>query len=100
MKKNFFTLLACGAIAFVLTGTASAQEGMYVSGNLGLSIVGDQTASGVDEGEGPWSDETSLDTGFAIHGAVGYNFDIARAEFEIGYSKNDYDTLSTRLMAT
>jgi len=96
MKKKIFALLACGPLAFALAGTASAQQGIYVSGNLGISIVGDQTVSGVDEGEGPWSDETSLDTGFAIHGAVGYNFDIARAEFEIGYSTNDYDTLDSQ----
>ncbi len=34
------------------------------------------------------------DTGFGIGGAVGYRFDNARVEFEVGYNNNNVDTIT------
>lgn len=40
--------------------------------------------------------DTSLDTdtGFGVSGAVGYRFDNARVEFEVGYNNNNVDSIT------
>jgi len=46
--------------------------------------------------------EASIDTdgGFGISGAVGYRFDNARVEFEIGYNSNDVDSVTVNDFVT
>jgi len=85
--------MCCLSILGIITN-ASASEGLYVSGNVGISKVNDLTATGVDD-QGTWSSDTSLDTGYAIHAALGYDFDPIRAEVELGYAKNDFDKIDT-----
>lgn len=89
MKKLALALSCC---ALTLSATAASAAGVYVSGNLGLSVPPDLTLT---ENYGAVSlyGDVSLDTGFALNGAVGYDFDNFRAEAEIGYQENDLDSV-------
>lgn len=98
MKKTFSIIAGCAILISISTAAYSA-EGPYVSGNIGISIVNDLTATGVDD-QGPWSANTSLDKGYAIHAALGYDFNPIRAEVELGYAKNDFDKVDTNEKAT
>ncbi len=93
MKKTFLIIASC-AILISTSSAVYSAEGTYVSGNVGISIVNDLTASGVED-EGPWSADTSWDTGYVVHAALGYDFNPIRAEVELGYAKNDCDKLDT-----
>jgi len=85
MKR--FILTAVLALVFIATSAHAADKGMYVSGNLGVSLAADSnfSVSGVDVFE------ISLDTGFNIGGALGYDYGQFRAEFEIAYHAWDTD---------
>ncbi len=98
MKKIFVITASC-LFGLVTASVASAQNGLYVSGNFGVSIVNDLTASGNDD-EGAWSADTSWDTGYAMHVAVGYDFNPIRTEVEFGYAKNDCDEVDNGEQAT
>ncbi|MBA3005330.1 MAG: outer membrane beta-barrel protein [Proteobacteria bacterium] len=88
MKKSAFVLSCC---ALALSATSASAAGMYVSGKLGLSVPPTLTASGADYW-GTWADDVSFDTGMAINGAFGYDFNGFRAEAELGYQQNNLDT--------
>lgn len=62
-------------------------EGMYASGNVGVTLLRDSDFSffGVDVAQ------TSHDPGFNIGGALGYDFGRFRAEFEIAYRQARYE---------
>ncbi|MCH7649762.1 MAG: porin family protein [Nitrospinae bacterium] len=83
-------VVAVLALVFITTSAHAADKGMYVSGNLGVSLAADSNfrASGVDIGE------ISFDTGFNIGGALGYDYGEFRAEFEIAYHFWDMDELT------
>ena len=88
MKKLAIVLSCC---ALTLSATAASAAGVYISGKLGVTVTPTLTASGAD-GWGTWADDISFDTGLAINGAIGYDFDTFRAEVEVGYQKNDFDS--------
>jgi opacity protein-like surface antigen len=87
MKRLILT--AIFALVFITTSAQAADKGMYVSGNLGVSILSDadNEALGIVI-------ESSYDPGFNIGGAIGYNYGSVRAEGEIIYRRNDADELS------
>jgi len=89
MKR--FILMAIFALVFITTSAHAADRGMYVSGNLGLTILSD---SDNVYSVPAFNFETSYDPGFNIGGAIGYNFGSARAEAEIAYHSNDVDEFS------
>jgi len=97
--RNKIVIMLCCIYGLFTASIASAQEGLYVSGNLGISIVNDLTASNPDD-QGPFSIETSWDKGYAIHAALGYDFNPVRTELELGYAKNDCDKVDTNEKAT
>jgi len=88
MKR--FILTAILALVFITTSAHAADKGMYLSGNLGLSIASDSDLSvlGVDIGE------ISFDPGITIGGAIGYDYGNIRAEGEIAYHFWDMDELT------
>ncbi|MBV5326239.1 MAG: porin family protein [Chlorobium sp.] len=88
MKKLAIVLSCC---VITISATTASAAGVYVSGKLGFAVPPTLTASGADQW-GTWSDDDSLDTGLAINGAIGYDFDTFRAEVEVGYQKNDFDS--------
>ena len=76
-------LMSCFAVG------AMAAEGPYFSGNLGITMPTDSDVS-----DGGFSAEISYDAGFAIGGALGYNFGVGRLEAELGYKTADIDEVS------
>lgn len=81
-------MMAVFALVFVTTSAQAADKGMYVSGNVGLSLVPDLDTNVI--GFSTFG-TTSLDPGFIISGALGYDFGSFRAEGEIAYRSNDTD---------
>ncbi len=80
MKKTLLmTMLFAGIVS------APAFAAPYCSSSVGLGMAGDfkEPARGVDWG---------VDSGFAISGAVGNDFDGLRVEAAVGYQKNDFST--------
>lgn len=80
-------VMAIFALVFITTSAHAADKGMYVSGNLGISLLSD---SDVEQSGFP-TIETSFDLGFNIGGAIGYDYGNIRAEGEIAYRLNDID---------
>jgi len=85
MKR--FILTAILALVFITTSAHAADKGMYVSGNLGFSLLSDSTASI----PGIVTAQVSFDLGFRVGGALGYDFGAYRVEGEIAYRLNDTD---------
>ena len=85
MKR--FILMAIFALVFITTSAHAADKGMYVSGNLGLSIADDTDLSvfGIEFAT------ISFDPGFTIGGAIGYDYGNIRVEGEIAYHFWDMD---------
>lgn len=85
-------VVAVLALVFITTSVQAADKdkGMYVSGNLGLSLASDSeiftTAPGYFA-----ETELSFDPGFNVGGAFGYNYGNIRAEFEIAYHRWEMD---------
>ncbi len=98
MKKIPAITMGC-ILGMISVSSAFAQDGLYISGNFGISIVNDLTASGIDE-DGAWSADTSWDTGYTMHVALGYDFNPIRTELELGYAKNDCDKVDSEEQAT
>jgi len=78
MKR--FILTAILALVFITTSVQAADKGMYVSGNLGLSLASDTDLSTAGF---PDFIEISFDPGLTIGGALGYDYGNVRAEGEI-----------------
>ncbi len=85
-------MIAVLALVFIATSAHAADKGMYVSGNVGLSLVPEVDLNIVGF---PTFASVNLDAGFIIGGALGYNFGAFRAEGEISYRTNDTDDGTT-----
>jgi opacity protein-like surface antigen len=75
------------------TGTRRSNQGVYVSlqGGVALTNDSDLTEAGI-------TGAAKFDTGYALNGAFGYIFGSGlRAEGEIGYTKNDMESLSVNV---
>ena len=68
--------------------TSAFAAGPYVGVAGGVSLIHD---SDVSYPGGPTDTET-YDTGYGFNGSLGYNFDGARLELELGYKAADVDT--------
>ena len=83
MKKKL--LLAVLFAAFAATPAYAAP---YISGSVGLGMAGDFK-------EPALGNVYKIDSGFAVNGAVGYDFDGYRAEGAVGYQENHYSDSGT-----
>jgi opacity protein-like surface antigen len=109
MKKIILvSILAMFAFAM---NAYSAEDGWYMSGNVGLSIISDSDMGSYDEedledvtGEDlpagtTGSAEMSFDKGWMISAAAGYDFGNFRLESELFYVANDLDEISATVNA-
>lgn len=84
-----------GFLTIALAPAAQAADGFYVGATGGVSFLQDADNEG-----GGLSIESEFDTGFDVTGAVGYRFmDDFRVEGEIGYRRNNADSLTIALPA-
>ena len=90
---NRFIVLAVFASIFITTSAQATDKGMYVSANVGVSILSDSEANI----PGVINAEISYDIGplTILGGALGYNFGDLRAEGEITFRTNDTDTFTS-----
>jgi opacity protein-like surface antigen len=87
MKKGIYVSII--ALSLVFTASAYSAQGMYVSGNVGYSLVDDLDLT---DGAFPSLDiEMEFDSGVSFAGAIGYRMDNLRFEGEISYQENDID---------
>lgn len=88
-------LLAATALAAATT--ANASTGWYMSLGAGANWLpdGDWGVVGSTFGGETSSGHTEYDTGFAVAGAVGYDWGRWRAEFEVAYRHNEVDCATT-----
>ncbi len=89
MKKKLLLAMLFAALA-----ASPAYAAPYVSGSVGLGMAGDFK-------EPALGNVYKNDSGFALNGAVGYDFDGFRVEGAVGYQENQYsdsDTLGTSLL--
>lgn len=88
MKKALLIAAGCTMLLSV-SSIAYSADGIYVSGNLGLAISND---SDVTDSTVPGTTlEFESDMGYALGGAIGYDFGNVRIEGEIAYQTNDLD---------
>jgi opacity protein-like surface antigen len=89
-RKMKTTRVSICASAFIVLSSPALAVGPYVSGQAGISIFEDANNS-----LGGTTLVSSYDPGWALGGALGYSFPSgARLEGEIGYRRNDLDTIS------
>ena len=87
MKKNLLIISVC-VLAIFFSSSAYSAEGLYVSGNIGFAMLSDSDVTDPD----PSNNFTmEYDTGWALGGALGYDFNRFRVEGEISYQTNDID---------
>ncbi len=86
MKKMAVVLSCC---ALGLSATAASAAGYYVSGNVGFALPNTLTTTYNDSKEF-WQADTDFDSGWALTGAFGYDFDGFRTEFELGYQQSNF----------
>ena len=97
MSKISRRLLAVVAVTAVSPPAFSAEEqGLYFGLGFGLHEAGNSTVSmQIPIGAGAAQNRVTFDTGWAVHGAVGYkwaqNF---RSELEVGYRNASVGTVS------
>jgi opacity protein-like surface antigen len=90
MKKNLLIISVC-VLAIFFSSSAYSAEGLYVSGNIGFAMLSD---SDITDSTLPGATiTTEYDTGWALGGALGYDFNRFRVEGEISYQKNDVDKI-------
>ena len=82
--------VAVFALVFITTSAQAADKGMYFSANWGSGILSDADSAPLGI-----VSETSVDLGFNLGGAIGYDYGPVRAEFELAYHHNDFNELST-----
>jgi opacity protein-like surface antigen len=84
MRIPILTILV--SVAAMVGATSVSAQGMYAAVNGGVNIThdGEIDSSGVD---------TAFETGYAISGAIGYDFGDYRLEGEISYRANDVDAI-------
>ena len=81
----------CAGSLRCLASLAHADEGWYVSGQVGASIL---TSSEIDDPTGILAaagTEIDFDVGYDLSGALGYHWGLFRVEGEIKYAENDID---------
>ena len=91
MTPNFTKpfMLALAGVVFTSPALADVSERLYVQGSAGLSWLNDADNQG-----DLLNIESSYDNGYALAGALGVRVsDNIRVEGEIGYRKNDGDSL-------
>jgi len=79
----------------VFVAPAMAEDGFYVSGNVGISSASDSDWTDTWTGASA-SGSTSYDNGAKLTGAVGHSFGNMRLEGELSYSKNDLDSMEVK----
>jgi len=87
MKKNLLIISVC-VLAIFFSSSAYSAEGLYVSGNIGFAMLSD---SDITDSTEPVTLTMEYDTGWALGGALGYDFNRFRVEGEISYQTNDID---------
>ena len=87
MKKNLLIISVC-VLAIFFSSSAYSAEGLYVSGNIGFAMASD---SDITDSTEPVTLTMEYDTGWALGGALGYDFNRFRVEGEISYQTNDID---------
>ncbi|MDH3565866.1 MAG: porin family protein [Desulfobacteraceae bacterium] len=90
MKKNLLIISVC-VLAIFFSSSAYSAEGLYVSGNIGFAMASD---SDITDSTEPVTLTMEYDTGWALGGALGYDFNRFRVEGEISYQTNDIDKVS------
>jgi opacity protein-like surface antigen len=85
MKKMALILSCC---ALGMSASTASAAGMYVSGNAGFALANTLTTNYDDSAE-ILSVDMDFDTGWALTGAFGYDFDGFRTEFEMGYQQSN-----------
>ncbi len=91
MKKAVYASII--ALSLVFTASAYSEQGMYVSGGIGLSLVDDVD---LNDRAFPRADtQVGFDSGVSYQGALGYRMDNLRFEGEISYQTNDMDTIES-----
>ena len=92
MKKLFgIGTLAISLLVFAMPATAA--DGWYASGNVGVSNFRETDASDTAAGI-TVSGTAKGDAGLFISGAVGYSWDAFRLEGEISHQKSDLDSVN------
>ncbi|MBC8414105.1 porin family protein [bacterium] len=89
MIKSKIIVIVC-SLMLMIVSSVFAAEGVYVSGNIGASILNDSDLTnpalpGVVV-------ETGFDTGLLVSGALGVQVGKGRVEAEIGYRTADIDS--------
>ena len=87
--RNRSLSLVCATSLLCLASLAHADEGWYVSGQAGASIL---TSSEIGEPTGVFDaigTEIDFDVGYGLSGAVGYHWGLFRVEGEINYAESD-----------
>lgn len=96
MKKMALSGIVGLAILFATAAQGAQKTGIYATGSGAWTSVSDDLELTDLDGDntGSLPDQSlSLDNGYAITAAVGYDFGQFRAEGEIGYRSNDVDEL-------
>lgn len=91
--RNRSLSLVCATSLLCLASLAHADEGWYVSGQAGASIL---TSSELDDPTGilaALGTEINFDVGYGLSGALGYHWGLFRVEGEITYAESDIDEL-------
>jgi len=92
MKKILLSIAAVTMIA-VPMNSFSAEDSVYIKGNIGLGMALDSDIDNMPNNAG--TAKMTLDSGFLATAAVGYDFTGPfRVEGEYGWQKNDLDQLS------
>ncbi|MFH2219221.1 MAG: outer membrane protein [Pseudomonadota bacterium] len=92
MKRKYLIVLCCMFLVLFSSAVYASEPGPYLSVQGGVTFLDDITFSG--PGTGGVDVNVESNTGFGILGAVGYDFGMYRLEGELGYRKNDYDTMT------
>jgi len=87
LKRTVIFPICLFLLVFFCSG-ASADHGWYIKGSGGASILDDATFSG-----GGQSQDVSFDTGLALAGTAGYDFEGFRIEAELGLRENDVNSV-------
>ncbi|MBV5329719.1 MAG: porin family protein [Chlorobium sp.] len=91
MKKKL-TIIAGSWIFLAASAVHAAPNAPYYFGaGIGLSSLRDATLS---ESGVPFSIDAEFSAGFGLSAALGYDFDFARMDLELGYKKNDINNFS------
>ena len=87
--KNKFMLFGC-IFVVLLSSTIFAAEGLYISGNIGPSLLSDSDLK--DTSEGITTTATlEFEAGLAYGVAIGYDFGHGRAELAVDYKSHELD---------